>query len=358
MRMKEICARTGLTERAVRLYVQEGLVSPEVRSGMHNASYHFSDRDVSRLQDIAALREAGFGLDDIREMLHHPEKLPALLEERRLALSEEIARKQKTRDALEHLSLPQQGELARAADALRTAQAAQHGPGRKLKKGLQLLFCLLLLAASVPLLFLTMNRQPLVRYLLQNHLPLLLAAVPMVLLPFFAALSAFMAVRYATCTRRAQKLPCRGVGRVLLVAPDTDVPDILFAAPAPAKDTDGQNSPGLLYKHTTTVQSNIFLGQIWRSAWNTLRPDQWFPLIQYTDGSGTPRAGTFVYGGLRRTWQTGDEIEIAWHPDAPAQLAPLHAPWLAQKAAAYLLAAIVLACGAAALWRLVLIGVL
>ena len=354
MRMKQVCEQTGLTERAVRLYVQEGLVTPQVRSGPHSQSYHFTEQDVSLLRNIAALRQAGLGLPEIRQMLQQPQSIPDVLARHRDALSEEIAQKQKVRDALEQLTLPQQGELARTAAALRTAQTAQNSPGRRLKKGLQLLFHLLLLAASVPLLFLTMNRQPLVRYLLQNHLSLILAAVPMVLLPFFAALSAFMAVRYATCTRRAQTLPCRGIGRVVLVAPDTDIPDILFATPAPVKDTDGQNSPGLLYKHTATVQSNIFFGQIWRSAWNTVRPDQWFPLIQYTDETGTPRAGTFLYGGLRRTWQAGDELEIAWAPDAPAQPAPLHAPWLTKKAAAYLLLALVLAGGTVWLWQAVL----
>ena len=29
MKMKEVCKRTGLTERAVRFYVAEGLVAPE-----------------------------------------------------------------------------------------------------------------------------------------------------------------------------------------------------------------------------------------------------------------------------------------------------------------------------------------
>lgn len=352
MRMKEVCQATGLTERAVRLYVQEGLIIPEVRPGLHGQSYHFTDANLARLRDIAALREAGFGLAEIREMLQHPERLPALLAERRSVLAAEIAQKQKTLDALERMTLPQQGEVARAADALRTAQEARHRQGPTLKKWLDLLLKLLLLVLSVPALYLTGARGQ--NALAWERFRLVLLAGPMALLPIAAGLSAVMAVRYATCTRRARRLPCRAVGRVALVAPDTDIPDILFATPAPAKDSDGLNSPGILHGHTAKVGANIFLGQIWRSAWNAARPDQWFPLVQYTDAAGTPRAGTFLYGGLRRTWQEGEELEIGYEPDAPARLAPLHASWLAKKAAAYLLLAAVLAVCAMAFWRLAL----
>ena len=31
MKMKEVCAATGLTERAVRFYVQEGLAAPDAQ---------------------------------------------------------------------------------------------------------------------------------------------------------------------------------------------------------------------------------------------------------------------------------------------------------------------------------------
>ena len=67
MRMKQVCEQTGLTERAVRLYVQERLVTPQVRSGPHSQSYHFTEQDVSLLRNIAALRQAGLGLPEIRQ---------------------------------------------------------------------------------------------------------------------------------------------------------------------------------------------------------------------------------------------------------------------------------------------------
>ena len=68
MKMKEVCARTGLTERAVRFYVQEGLVSPASQRRGGRTWLDFDEADVARLKAVAALRKAGFTLEEIRGM--------------------------------------------------------------------------------------------------------------------------------------------------------------------------------------------------------------------------------------------------------------------------------------------------
>ena len=68
MKMKEVCARTGLTERAVRFYVQEGLVSPASQRRGGRTWLDFDEDDVARLKAVAALRKAGFTLEEIRSM--------------------------------------------------------------------------------------------------------------------------------------------------------------------------------------------------------------------------------------------------------------------------------------------------
>ena len=68
MKMKEVCARTGLTERAVRFYVQEGLVSPASQRRGGRTWLDFNEADVARLKAVAALRKAGFTLEEIRSM--------------------------------------------------------------------------------------------------------------------------------------------------------------------------------------------------------------------------------------------------------------------------------------------------
>lgn len=68
VKMKEVCAQTGLTERAVRFYVQEGLVSPSSQRRGGRTWLDFSEGDIARLKAVAALRKAGFTLEEIRSM--------------------------------------------------------------------------------------------------------------------------------------------------------------------------------------------------------------------------------------------------------------------------------------------------
>lgn len=68
MKMKEICEATELTERAVRFYVQEQLVTPHAQRRGGRTWLDFSETDVERLQAIAVLRKAGFTIEEIRSM--------------------------------------------------------------------------------------------------------------------------------------------------------------------------------------------------------------------------------------------------------------------------------------------------
>ena len=66
MLISEVCARTGLTRKAVRYYVDKGLLSPAARE---NGYRDFSADDMRRLERIAVLRRLGLGLSDIRAAL-------------------------------------------------------------------------------------------------------------------------------------------------------------------------------------------------------------------------------------------------------------------------------------------------
>ena len=62
MKMKEICERSGLTERAVRLYCERGLVHPEKYSERGREYLVFSDHNLRELAIISELRRADFSL--------------------------------------------------------------------------------------------------------------------------------------------------------------------------------------------------------------------------------------------------------------------------------------------------------
>ncbi len=82
MKMKEVTEKTELTERAVRLYIENGLVAPSVNesySGRRNIE--FSDEDVARLKSISVMRKAGFSIAQIKLMQNEPEKSKSVLQE-------------------------------------------------------------------------------------------------------------------------------------------------------------------------------------------------------------------------------------------------------------------------------------
>lgn len=82
MKMKEVTEKTELTERAVRLYIENGLVAPSVNesySGRRNIE--FSDGDVEKLKSISVLRKAGFSIAQIKLMQQEPEKSKTVLQE-------------------------------------------------------------------------------------------------------------------------------------------------------------------------------------------------------------------------------------------------------------------------------------
>lgn len=82
MKIKEVSEKTGLTERAIRLYIDEGLIAPSVNesySGRRNVD--FSHEDVERLKSISVLRKAEFSIGEIKLLQSQPEKSKEVLQE-------------------------------------------------------------------------------------------------------------------------------------------------------------------------------------------------------------------------------------------------------------------------------------
>lgn len=82
VKIKEVSEKTNLTERAIRLYVENGLVAPDINeshSGRRNIV--FSDEDVKKLKCISVLRKAGFSIAQIKLMQSEPHKSKEVLQE-------------------------------------------------------------------------------------------------------------------------------------------------------------------------------------------------------------------------------------------------------------------------------------
>ena len=102
MRIKEVCERTGLTDRAVRLYIDNGLVAPKQECNyMGRRSFVFSEEDIRILEAVATLRRADFSIADIIKMQLSPECLPDVVACHRKKLEEEITTKKNILFSLE-----------------------------------------------------------------------------------------------------------------------------------------------------------------------------------------------------------------------------------------------------------------
>ena len=91
MKMKEVCARTELTERTVRFYMEKELVLPETEWRNGREYTEFSEKDISALLAVATLRSLDFSIEEIRTMQKEPGAIPQTVEARRLSARQEQA---------------------------------------------------------------------------------------------------------------------------------------------------------------------------------------------------------------------------------------------------------------------------
>ena len=194
MKMKEVCAATGLSERAVRLYVKEQLIEPQIVEGIHRNEYFFSENDVALLKNIAVLRSAGFGIADIKHMQKHEEDIPALIDEKKKMLEDQIFEQKVVKEALERLTLGEQTNTKRLADALEPGVRHYEKENAKSQNCVRVIYI-------IGFLFIVMLFAIFVVYKFGMWiLPVCLSVFSFL----FAAISLVMAFRYLTTEKRAR----------------------------------------------------------------------------------------------------------------------------------------------------------
>lgn len=120
MRMKAICEATGLTDRTVRYYIEEGLISPDyTESYTGRKTFDFCEADIRQLNDIAVLRKFGFTVAEIRDMLRDPAQIEPTVHALRERKQAQITEEQTLMLALERVTAPYKNvaELALALSA-------------------------------------------------------------------------------------------------------------------------------------------------------------------------------------------------------------------------------------------------
>lgn len=126
MKMKAVCEQTGLTDRAVRFYIDEGLLSPACSENyLGRKTYDFQQQDVDTLNQIVVLRKFGFSVAQIKAVSQNPDSCRFLIEELWRQKYEIVNQEQQLLSALEQVRLDQSATLPELAQALRTAAQSQ-----------------------------------------------------------------------------------------------------------------------------------------------------------------------------------------------------------------------------------------
>lgn len=316
MKMKQVCEITGLTEKAVRFYIQQDLIKPEIEEGVHRKSYSFTEENVDVLKSIAVLRKAGFSISDIRMMMEEPEQLPSILEERQMLLNMEIQHSQAVESAIERLSPWEKGDFHAIADSLKPI--AGRGECKQPVKTHRVRNIVLL---SIILILIALAEYVNTGGIFASILVIGLCAL------ICSGIGFFMSFRYAFCGRRAEKMDEKGTGVIIDVVKDTGF-DVAFARAG--STSAGTKEPGI--------------GGIWQIVmmfWNEIRPDSWYPVLQYKNSQGDIQAATFTYGWLKYTWKCGEKVKIAWNPQQPEKVYPLEGTWMRKKAIGYLIVSVI-----------------
>lgn len=118
MKMKKACQATGLTERAIRLYLAKGLLSPTQADG----TLQFSQEDIRRLKDIAMLRRFDFTIEQIFQIIHAPEQIAEVLRCRSRDAQLSKAHQAAVSDALANVEMKSFASINELASALAAQQ--------------------------------------------------------------------------------------------------------------------------------------------------------------------------------------------------------------------------------------------
>ena len=137
MKMKEAITATGLTDRAIRLYIENGLVSPscnESYAGRKNLD--FTEENVQELCNIAILRKAGFSINEIKLLQLDEESRRRVLNEFMSKTSERIKSDKEVLEKLEAVAEDENITVQTICDSLNSVTKEKTVPATDTKLSL------------------------------------------------------------------------------------------------------------------------------------------------------------------------------------------------------------------------------
>lgn len=119
MKIKQVCEQTGLTDRAIRYYIDEGLIAPHYTENyLGRRAYDFTEEDVAALNHVATLRKFGFTVEEIRRILTDPQESVGIVAEVRARKEETVRQEGENLGALARLEAEKAYTVAELAERL------------------------------------------------------------------------------------------------------------------------------------------------------------------------------------------------------------------------------------------------
>lgn len=309
MKIKEVCTRTGLTEKSIRLYIEQELIRPECIHVNGRKQITFSEDDVLELERIHTLRDADFSISEIREMLENPSCIPAFIEKKKTDNQKNLAHYEKLDVLLQRLGPSDIGSLEAVSENLKPIHSIREDEPKISKRFIYSLISLLILF--------------IVSIWGYGKLGIVF------LLVFWGSAFGFagvvglcMSIRYLLCCKHAEKLQQRGIGTIVHICEEHRI--------------DEEFVRGGKTQSTFSAAGIGGIGAVLLMIWNEIRLDCYFPVIQYTNENGEISSATYPYGAFRNSFFLSEKVEIAWNPEEPYKVYPMKAKWLMKKGLLYL----------------------
>lgn len=119
MKIKTVCDLTGLTDRTIRYYIEEKLISPTYTENyLGRKSFDFSQEDVDTLKSISVLRKFDFAINEIRQIIEDANLSSAIISNVRHRTEESVSVEEDKLRVLSKLSTERTYTLGQLAEEL------------------------------------------------------------------------------------------------------------------------------------------------------------------------------------------------------------------------------------------------
>lgn len=90
LKIKEVCEKTGLSDKTIRYYIRSGLIFPKYNENYTGRkNFDFSEKDIERLNQVVILRKYNFSINSIKAILDNNENIYSIVKTHIEAMREE-----------------------------------------------------------------------------------------------------------------------------------------------------------------------------------------------------------------------------------------------------------------------------